>query len=182
VLGAHAQLRPIGRVMLGALAGGAGTAVTVRLLAAAQARHVIAYRFPTGTLGWPGVGQIFASNARLALAPLAAAYLVDVVRPPDGMWVGWRRLARWGCDGVLAAAALTNVFIAGASYGAYGLEMVRYTMPHAPLELAAFACPLALYLEARRATPSRRRVLSLCCASGLLLGVAALTEGLLPPL
>ena len=50
-----------------------------------------------------------------------------------------------------SAAVLTNVVIAGASYGAYGLKMARYTLPYAPFELLAFACPLAMYLAARRA-------------------------------
>ena len=77
---------------------------------------------------------------------------------------------------------LTNVVIAGASYGAYGLRMARYTLPYAPFELLAFACPLALYLDARRASPPRRNVLVLCGAAAVLLTGSALMESLLPPL
>ena len=34
--------------------------------------------------------------------------------------------------------------------------MARYTLPYAPFELLAFACPLALYLDARQRSPPRR--------------------------
>ena len=98
---------------------------------------------------------VLLDNVRLALAPVAAAYLVELTRPRlgDGGQAGGARSAR-GCDTALGGAVLTNVVIAGASYGAYGLKMARYTLPYAPFELLAFACPLALYLEARRASPA----------------------------
>ncbi len=178
-----ANVRPVGPIAAAALGAVGVVAVAVRLLAAARTRHVIAYPFPPGVLGWRGVGEILASNARLALAPVAGAYLIDTIRPaPERAWSGWRRLVRSGCDVALAGAALTNVFVAGASYGAYGMKMMRYTLPYAPLELLAFACPLALYLETRHRTPTRARALALCGAAAILLAAAALMESLLPPL
>ena len=122
-------------------------AALVAAVASAQARQVIAYQFPAGILGWRGVAVVLLDNARLALAPIAATYLVELIRPLVGKrWSGWRRAVRSGCDAALGGAVLTNVVIAGASYGAYGLKMARYTLPYAPFELLAFACPLALYL------------------------------------
>jgi hypothetical protein len=177
------QVQSVVRIVAVALGAAGIVAVAVRLLAAARARQVIAYRFPSGTLGWRGAGDILVNNARIALAPLAAAYLLDAIRPADGKpWRGWRRVLRSACDTVLGIAVLTNVFVAGASYGAYGLKMVRYTLPYAPVELAALACPLAFYLETRRQTPNRQRLLALCGAGALLLATSALMEGLLPPL
>ena len=76
----------------------------------------------------------------------------------------------------------TNVVIAGASYGAYGLKMARYTLPYAPFELLAFACPLALYLAARRDSPPRAHAVAMCGTAALLLVASALMESLLPPL
>jgi len=172
-------MRVAGLVLVGLLL----VAGLVAAVASAQVRHVIAYRFPGGTLGWRGVAVIMADNARIAVAPIAAAYLVGLIRPDlTGRWTGWRRALRSACDAVLGGAILTNVVIAGASYGAYGLKMARYTLPYAPVELLAFACPLALYLRARRAPSPRGEALALCATAAVLLTVSALIESLLPPL
>ena len=155
----------------------------VAAVASAQARQVIAYQFPAGILGWRGVGVVLLDNVRLAVAPIAGAYLIELVRPLVGKgWSGWRRAVRSGCDAALGGAVLTNVVIAGASYGAYGGKMARYTLPYAPLELLAFACPLALYLAASRASPPMAHVFALCGTAALLLVASALMESLLPPL
>jgi hypothetical protein len=170
----------VAAVVLGAVMLVAGLVAAV---ASAQVRQVIAYQFPAGVLGWRGVTVILLDNARLALAPIAATYVVDLVRPPvRGRWTGWRRVVRSGCDTALGGAVLTNVVIVGASYGAYGLKMARYTLPYAPFELVAFACPLALYLAGRRASPPRAQAVAMCGTAGLLLVASALMESLLPPL
>ena len=88
----------------------------VAAVASAQARQVIAYQFPAGILGWRGVGVVLLDNVRLAVAPIAGAYLIELVRPLVGKgWSGWRRAVRSGCDAALGGAVLTNVVIAGAS-------------------------------------------------------------------
>ena len=158
-------------------------AALVAAVASAQARQVIAYQFPAGVLGWRGVAVVLLDNFRLAAAPVAATYLVGLIRPLVGnQWSGWRRAVRSGCDAALGTAVLTNVVIAGASYGAYGVKMARYTLPYAPFELLAFACPLALYLEARRASPPRAQAVAMCGTAALLLVASSLMESLLPPL
>ena len=74
----------------------------VAAVASGGARQVIVYRFPAGTLGWHGAAAIMLDNARLALAPIAAAYLIGVIRPAAaGRWSGWRRAVRSGCDAML---------------------------------------------------------------------------------
>jgi len=176
-------VRPVACVAAVVLGAVGLVAVLVGAVASARARQVIAYQFPAGILGWRGVATIMLDNARLALAPIAAAYLVELIRPEMGeRWTGWRRALRSGCDATLGAAVLTNVVIAGASYGAYGLKMARYTLPYAPVELMAFACPLALYLETRRASPRKAHALGLCGMTAALLAASALMEGLLAPL
>ena len=176
-------MRPVVCAAVAVLAAVMLVAGLVAAVASGGARQVIVYRFPAGTLGWHGAAAIMLDNARLALAPIAAAYLVEVIRPEAaGRWSGWRHAVRAGCDATLGAAVLTNVVIAGASYGAYGLKMARYTLPYAPVELLAFACPLALYLEARRSSPARPRALALCGSAAVLLCASALMESLLPPL
>jgi hypothetical protein len=174
---------PVARVAVVVLVAVLIVAGLVAAVASVQTRRVIAFQFPAGPLGWRGVAVVVFDNARLALAPLAAAYLVELIRPPVGNgWAGWRRALRSGCDAVLGGAVLTNVVIAGASYGAYGLRMARYTLPYAPFELLAFACPLALWLDARRGSPPRRNVLVLCGVAAVLLTGSGLMESLLPPL
>ena len=176
-------MRPVVCVAVVVLVAVMLVAGLVAAVASGGARQVIVYRFPAGTLGWHGAAAIMLDNARLALAPIAAAYLIGVIRPAAaGRWSGWRRAVRSGCDAMLGAAVLTNVVIAGASYGAYGLKMARYTLPYAPFELLAFACPLVLYREARRASPTRARALALCATAAALLAASALMESLLPPL
>jgi hypothetical protein len=175
--------RPVVCVAAVLLAAVMLVACLVAVVASGGVRQVIAYQFPAGTLGWHGAAVIMLDNARLALAPIAAAYLVEVIRPDAaGRWSGWRRAVRSGCDATLGAAVLTNVVIAGASYGAYGLKMARYTLPYGPFELLAFACPLVLYRAARAASPPRARVLALCSTALVLLIASALMESLLPPL
>ena len=176
-------MRPVVCAAVAVLAAVMLVAGLVAAVASGGARQVIVYRFPAGTLGWHGAAAIMLDNARLALAPIAAAYLIEVIRPEDGRrWSGWRHSVRAGCDATLGAAVLTNVVIAGASYGAYGLRMARYTLPYAPFELLAFACPLVLYREARRASPASARALALCGTAAVLLAASALMESLLPPL
>jgi hypothetical protein len=174
---------PVARVAAAVLVGVLLVAGLVAALASDQVRHVIAYRFPGGTLGWRGVAVVMADNARIALAPIAAAYLVELIRPEIGKgWSGWRRALRCACDATLSTAVLSNVVIVGASYGAYGLRMARYTLPYGPFELLAFVCPLTLYLDARRASPPRARALALCGMAAVVLTASALMESLLPPL
>jgi len=80
----------------------------VAAVASAQARQVIAYQFPAGILGWRGVGVVLLDNVRLAVAPIAGAYLIELVRPLVGKgWSGWRRAVRSGCDAALGGAVLT---------------------------------------------------------------------------
>ena len=55
-------------------------AAMVAAVASAQARQVIAYQFPAGILGWRGVAAVLLDNARLALTPIAATYLVELIR------------------------------------------------------------------------------------------------------
>lgn len=177
------ELRAIALVICAAAAGVAVVALLVELTAAGAARHVLAYPFPHGTLGWAGVISILVSNARLALAPLAASLLLGSVRPGEGCdWSRGARLVRWGCDAVLSGAVFVNLFVAGASYGAYGMRMVRYTLPYAPFELAGFACTLTVYLAARRRAPGTRKTAWLTGAAVLLLSAGAMLEGLLPAL
>ena len=51
---------------------------------------------------------------------------------------------------ILAAAITANTLVVGVAIGAYGLRMVSATLPHGPIELAAYTLAIALYLHDRR--------------------------------
>ena len=68
------------------------------------------------------------------------------------------------------------MLIVAASLGAYGPRMARALLPHGPLELAAFALALALYLQGRRRELPIGHVAATGAASALLLAAAAALE------
>jgi len=157
-------------------------ALVVRLVAAGAVRGLLAFPFPADPLGLLGAWQVLLDNLRLAMAPLLAARLLfGSAGRPTGFRARVRPLARALFDTALVAAVAVNVLVIGASYGAYGWLMVRYTLPHGPVELAGFACVLAVYLDARKQTLTRRRAVSLSVAGFALLALAAVLEGLLAP-
>ena len=64
-----------------------------------------------------------------------------------------KRSARLGVrlgEVILAGAITANVAVVGAALGAYRERMVLALMPHGPVELAAYALAVALYLQDRR--------------------------------
>jgi hypothetical protein len=86
-----------------------------------------------------------------------------------------RTLQRLG-EVVLGAAVAANVLVIGASIGAYGTRMVRAALPHGPVELAAYALALALYLQGRHRPLPIRHVLAVAALSMSALALAALLE------
>ncbi len=77
----------------------------------------------------------------------AVAAGVLVVQAPrfehaDGSLGRGGAFLRTVADLVLACAVAVNAAVVGAALGAYGGRMVTAVLPHAPLELAAYACAL----------------------------------------
>ena len=122
--------------------------------------------------------SIFAGNARLLAAVFAA---ILVAQSP---WFAARDARRGpvisalnaAVDTVLALAVAANVALVGAALGSYGTRMAVAVLPHGPLELAAYALALALYLQARRGPIAACHVVAVggVCLGGLAL--AALLE------
>ena len=79
-------------------------------------------------------------------------------------------------DAALALGVLVNTALVGAALGAYGARMAVAMLPHGPVELAAYALALALYLHARRHALSVRRVAATAAACLSLLAVGAVLE------
>ena len=155
-------------------------ALVVRVMAARAVRELLGFPFPAHRLGVDGSWDVLLDNVRLAATPLAAAALLTRM---DRALPGSRRgrLARRAFDALLLALVAVNVIVVGASYGAYGWRMVRYTLPHGPVELAGFACVLAVYIDARSGSFARARATRLAASGLALLVIAAALEGLLSP-
>jgi hypothetical protein len=74
---------------------------------------------------------------------------------------------------VLGAGVAANVIVVGAGLGAYGTRMVLAVLPHGPVELAAYALALALYLEGRTRRLALAHILAIAALSVAALALAA---------
>ena len=162
----------IGAAIVAAIA----TAATVtRLVATAPTRRWLDYPF-TGLPARPGEAAVIAAHNGRALSGVFGLLLIAQValREPAGPRPAQRALRRAG-EALLAGQLAANVLIVAAGLGAYGPRMARALLPHGPLELAAFALALAVYLQGRRrALPSRYLLTTGAVCALLLVGAAAL--------
>jgi hypothetical protein len=70
----------------------------------------------------------------------------------------------------------SNVVIVGAALAAYRARMVAAILPHGPVELLGFACPITLYLLARRGPVPARTWPLLAGAATAALATGAVLE------
>jgi hypothetical protein len=168
------------------LTAAVAAALTAAVVAVAAVVHV-AYAAPARArlgFGFGGVDalphsvlSIFAANARPLAAVIAAAIVVQSPRCGRAAQRGPLATAVVAAlDTLLALEAALNVLVVGAALGAYGNRMIAAILPHGPLELAAFALALALYLRARRGPLAPRRIAATALAGLGLLAVAAVLE------
>jgi hypothetical protein len=157
-------------VVLIALVVGAGFA--------ASARRWLAFPFAGIPASPAEAASIFIHNLR----GLAAVFGLLLVAQ-SGYWAG--RNGRPGVvhqtpcrlgEALLGAAIAANVIVVGASFGAYGTRMVWAALPHGPVELAAYALALALYLQGRNRPLPIRHVLAVTALSVSVLALAAVLE------
>ncbi|MBV8219504.1 MAG: hypothetical protein JO325_13640 [Solirubrobacterales bacterium] len=155
----------------------AAIALVTSVTFASAARRWLAYPF-AGIAARPGEAvTIFLHNLR-ALA--AVAGLLLVAQSP--YWAGTtgggsvHRAIRLSGQALLAAGVSANLIVVGASLGAYGSRMVRAVLPHGPVELAAYALVLALYLQGRNKPLPLRHALMVFALSISLLALAAPLE------
>ena len=166
-----------------AVAGGltaatAAVAAIVRLGWPAEARRLLDFGFTGVPARLDTAVSIFTGNARLLAAVFAA---ILVAQSP---WLAGRDATRGtalsaltaAVDTLLALSVAVNVALVGSALGAYGNRMAVAMLPHGPIELAAYALALALYLRARRGPLAARHVFAVgvVCLGGLAL--AALLE------
>jgi hypothetical protein len=146
----------------------------VAMAAPVQARGWLGFTFP-GLAARPAVAVgILAHNVRSlsgVFVLLISARLAS--RAPD------KRTGRLGVrlgEVVLAGAITANVAVVAAAIGAYRERMVMALMPHGPVELAAYALAIALYLQDRRRKLPPGYVATVAVACVALLAIAAVLE------
>ncbi|MBS1679780.1 MAG: stage II sporulation protein M [Actinobacteria bacterium] len=160
------------------LAATVTTATAVHFLAAAEARQMLGFGF-AGVRHTPATALgIFANNARVLAAILAAAIVVQAGRElaASAPSRAFPQALTSVCDCALLLFCSLNVLAVGAAYGAYGLRTVRATVVHGPFELAAFSLALALYLASRRERLDRRRCATAAGVACALLMIGAILE------
>jgi hypothetical protein len=165
------RIPTVALVLGGILALGVYYALLTHLVFAAQARRLLAVHFaaipdqPTQALA------IWLHNSRLVFAVAAWASTVAAQNH-----LSEKRIPLWVGDVLLGAWALATVIVAGVLLGAYGAVQAHAFWPFAPVELAAWALLLALYIDTRRHRMSIRRALVGFVSVELLLALAAVLE------
>jgi hypothetical protein len=169
----EAAARVAGALTIAACAIG----LVIRGTFAPAARRWLAFPF-AGIPARPGVAAaIFLHNIR---ALLAVGGILLVAQSP--YWAGKlnggpvHQAIRRGGEALLAAGVLANLIVVGMSLGAYGTRMVRAVLPHGPVELAAYALALSVYVQARDRPLPVSHVLGVLALSVSLLALAAVLE------
>ncbi len=167
-------MRTATMIMLALLA----VAMIVYLIAPASARRLLSFAFPVGPPGLRAAWGIFTANLRLAAVPLASALLLRMADRDGPAFNPARTLL----DAIIATILALNVMIVGAGFGAYGARMIRYALPHGPVELTGYCCALTVYASARAGHLQARQAWLLALASVTLLAVSAMLEAVASPI
>jgi hypothetical protein len=146
------------------------------LLAAAPTRRWLRFPFRGVPARAGEAVAIFTHNGRVLAGVFGLLLIAQLaLRNPDAKWTVQRMLGKLG-EALLAGLVAVNVLWVGASVGAYGLRMVRAMLPHGPVELAAYALTLALYLRGRHRILPTRELVTIGVTSVLLVAAAAVLE------
>jgi hypothetical protein len=166
------------RVALLALSGVLVVAGLVRVVFAGQAREWLGYSFPGVPARADVAVGIFAHNGRAILGVFGLLLIAQLAsRRPGGPGRTQRGILLAG-EVILAGVMVANVVVVGAGLGAYGARMARADLPHGPVELAAYALALGLYVQGRKRALPIARLTKTIAASVALLALAAVLETL----
>lgn len=164
------------RIAMLAFAGVLVIAGVVRATLADRAREWLGYSFPGVSPRLNVAVGIFAHNGRAILGVFGLLLIAQLAARRSGGPGRTQRGILVAGELILAGVILANVLVVGAGLGAYGARMVRACLPHGPVELAAYALALALYLEGRRRALPAARLTKTIAASVAMLALAAALE------
>ena len=167
---------PAPRVALVTCAAVLAVAAVVRVTVAEQARGWLHYSFPGVPPHADVAVAIFLHNGRAILGVLGLLLIAQLAarRPEDAGRA--QRLILVAGELILAAVITVNVLVVGAGLGAYGARMVGADLPHGPVELAAYALALSIYVQGRRRALPAAHLAKVVAASVALLALAATLE------
>lgn len=148
------------------------TAAVVHLALGGEARRWLDYRFPGVPSHISTAVWILGHNARGLAGVLGLLMIAQLAARSPGP-VRAQLVLRSAGEVVIAGAIAANVLVIGAAIGGYGTRMLVATLPHGPVELAAYSIALALYLTGRRRALPAARMTVVACASVALLALAA---------
>jgi hypothetical protein len=117
--------------------------------------------------------KVFANNVRLLGGLIAGALLGQLALRNAA---GGMRVLAFVCDAIIVLVCANEVFLVGATVGAYGSRGVGAVLPHGPFELFAYSLGLSLYVAARRERLTPSRAIALGTLSVAVLAVAAVLE------
>jgi hypothetical protein len=151
-------------------------AALIDVALAGQARAWLGYQFP-GLPARPNVAvAIFVHNARAILGVFGLLLVAQIAARRSGGPGRAQRLILACGELTLTGMIAANVLVVGAGLGAYGWRIARAELPHGPVELAAYALALALYLQGRRRALPARHLAKVGAATVALLALAAALE------
>jgi hypothetical protein len=151
-------------------------AMTVHFALAGEVRGWLSFPFTGVPPRAVIASRIFVHNLR-ALAGVWGLLLIAQSALWNAGVSGWAsRVLRRSGEVLLGAAVAANLIVVGASLGAYGTRMLRATLPHGPLELAAYSLALALYLQGRHRPLTLRLAFGVAALSVAALAFAAALE------
>lgn len=152
-------------------------------------RRVVRLGFAYVPHQWSQALAILAINAHHLWLPLLLYAGIAQTRLELRTERGRRRFILAVDAGVVVLVAYVWALPIGVSVGAYGTRMLRAMLPAGPIELAAYALAMSVYLRARREQilyvdegrlrarrPAFQRAAGVTLLSGALLAVAALVE------
>ena len=109
---------------------------------------------------------IWFRNSKMTAGVAVAIALVALVQwiSPAGR-AGAERIPLWFADSILGVWSLLWAALAGVALGAYGSAQLGAFLPDSPVEVAAWALLLSLYVNARRGQGGWRQTLWDWCRS-----------------
>ncbi|MGH2903318.1 MAG: hypothetical protein ACRDK7_07020 [Solirubrobacteraceae bacterium] len=167
--------RTVAAVMAYLLSVAGACAAITRVAFATQARRLLRVHFTGVSHDAATAAGIWAHNTRIFIGFavfLACAYFIQ----HDERSARIERTILRTCDGALLLWATGTAALAGVLAGAYGLAQIRAFLPQGPVELAAWALLIALYIHVRRQQVRAARAVRELAVIVLVLAASAVLE------
>jgi hypothetical protein len=155
-------------------------ALCTHLAFVGPARRILAVHFAVVPHEARQAVVIWLHNTRILLGFvvfLVCAKFTQATPPRARSLTAWfERLLLRVCDALVCVWALGTATLAGVLLGAYGARQLRVFLPDGPVEMAAWALLIALYIDVRRERASLKACAARLAVVLVLLTLAAVLE------